>query len=140
MTRAAAALAAVLVTSAAPALADPQAEAVVLFDQGIKDLKAGRIEKACTELAASLQLVKDSGTKGALARCLGRAGRVASAWLLWRELSDTAPSADLRSDATAQATKLERRLPRYTIKLAGPTAGIVVQVNGRDVALDVPVA
>ncbi|TMQ08004.1 MAG: hypothetical protein E6J90_08630 [Deltaproteobacteria bacterium] len=140
MTRAAAALAAVLVSLAAPALADPQAEAVVLFDQGIKDLKAGRIEKACTELAASLQLVKDSGTKGALARCHGRAGRVASAWLLWRELADTAPSAELRSDAAAQAARLERRLPKYTIKLAGPTPGLVVQVNGREVAVDVPVA
>jgi hypothetical protein len=125
---------------AAPAAADPQAEAVVLFDQGIKDMKAGRLEKACAELAASLQLVKDSGTKGALARCHGRAGRVASAWLLWRELSDTAPSAELRTDAAAQAAKLERRLPKYTIKLAGPTPGLVVQVNGRDVGLDMPVA
>ena len=124
----------------APAAADPQAEAVALFDQGIKDLKAGRLEKACSELQASLQLVKDSGTKGALARCQGRAGRIASAWLLWRELSDTAPSPELRADAAAQATKLERRLPRYSIKLAGPTPGLVVAVNGRAVALDVPVA
>jgi hypothetical protein len=124
----------------APAAADPQAEAVALFDQGIKDLKAGRLEKACSELQASLQLVKDSGTKGALARCQGRAGRIASAWLLWRELSDTAPSPELRADAAAQATKLERRLPRYAIKLAGPTPGLTVEVNGRAVALDVPVA
>lgn len=119
---------------AAPALADPRAEAVVLFDQGIKDMKAGRLEKACSELQASLQLVKDSGTKGALARCHGRAGRVASAWLLWRELADTAPNAELRADAAAQAAKLEHRLPKYTIKLAGPTPGLTVQINGRDVA------
>jgi hypothetical protein len=131
---------ALAVALATPAAADPQAEAVALFDQGIKDLKAGRLEKACAELQASLQLVKDSGTKGALARCHGRAGRIASAWLLWRELSDTAPSAELRTDATAQAAKLEPRLPRYTIKLAGPTPGLVVLVNGRAVALDVPVA
>jgi hypothetical protein len=124
----------------APAAADPQAEAVALFDQGIKDLKAGKLEKACSELQASLQLVKDSGTKGALARCQGRAGRIASAWLLWRELADTAPSPELRADAAAQAAKLERRLPRYTIKLAGPTPGLSVEVNGRAVALDVPVA
>jgi hypothetical protein len=128
------------VTAARPAAADPEAEAVALFDQGIKDMKAGHLEKACSELQASLQLVKDSGTKGALARCHGRVGRLASAWLLWRELSDTAPTAELRADAAAQAGKLERRLPRYTIKLAGPTPGLVVQVNGRDVAVDVPVA
>ena len=128
------------VTAARPAAADPEAEAVALFDQGIKDMKAGHLEKACSELQASLQLVKDSGTKGALARCHGRVGRVASAWLLWRELSDTAPTAELRADAAAQAGKLERRLPRYTIKLAGATPGLVVQVNGREVGVDVPVA
>src|SRR6185436_17251754 len=70
----------------------------------------------------------------------GRIGRVVSAWLLWRELSDTAPTAELRADAAAQAGKLERRLPRYTLKLAGATPGLVVQVNGREVAVDVPVA
>lgn len=127
-------------TGVQPAAADPEAEAVALFDQGIKDMKAGHLEKACSELQASLQLVKDSGTRGALARCQGRAGRVASAWLLWRELSDTAPTAELRADAAAQASKLERRLPKYTLKLAGPTPGLVVQVNGREVAIDVPVA
>lgn len=124
---------------ATPAAADPQAEAVALFDQGIKDMKAGHLDKACAELSASLQLVKDSGTKGALARCHGRSGRVASAWALWRELADTAPTAELRTDAAAQAARLERRLPRYTLKLAGPTPGLVVQVNGHDVAVDLSV-
>jgi hypothetical protein len=136
----AAVLVAGAVTAARPAAADPEAEAVALFDQGIKDMKAGHLEKACSELQASLQLVKDSGTKGALARCHGRVGRLASAWLLWRELSDTAPTAELRADAAAQAGKLERRLPKYTLKLAGPTPGLVVQLNGREVAVDVPVA
>lgn len=142
MSRAEVAVAVLLagVVAVRPAAADPEAEAVALFDQGIKDMKAGHLEKACSELQASLQLVKDSGTKGALARCYGRVGRSASAWLLWRELSDTAPTAELRADAAAQAGKLERRLPKYTIKLAGPTPGLVVQVNGREVAVDVPVA
>src|SRR5215471_8648002 len=99
-----------VLTGLRTAAADSHAEAVVLFDQGIKDMKAGQLDKACPELQASLALVKDSGTKGALARCHGLAGRIASAWLLWRELSDTAPSAELRGDAAAQAGKLERRL------------------------------
>lgn len=142
MKRAALALAilAALAFGASPAMADSRAEAVVLFDQGIKDMKAGRLDKACTELQSSLDLVKDSGTKGALARCHGLSGRVASAWLLWRELADTAPSAALRSDAAAQAAKLEPRLPKYTIKLAGPTPNLVVELNGRSVASNVSVA
>ena len=129
---------ALVVASAAPAWADSRAEAVVLFDQGIKDMKAGRLDKACPELQASLDLVKDSGTKGALARCHSAAGRVASAWLLWRELSDTAPNASLRSDAASQATRLEPRLPKYTIKRA--SRGVVVQINGRDVAGNLAIA
>ncbi len=143
MTRATIALVAAVVASALgePLVsADPKAEAIVLFDQGIKDMKAGRLDKACPELEASLKLVKDSGTKGALARCHGLAGRIASSWLLWRELSDTAPTQDLRADAAAHAIKLEPRLPRYTIKLAGATPGLTVRVNGRPVAIQVPVA
>src|SRR4051812_28912504 len=121
-----------------PALADPQAEAVVLFDQGIKDMKAGRLDAACTELQASLDLVKDSGTRGALARCHGLAGRVATAWLLWRALSDSAPTAELRTDAAAQARRLEPRLPRYAIRLAAK-APVVVEINGVPVATQMPV-
>src|SRR5262247_2174610 len=123
----AAAVAAAVASAAAPAFADSHAEAVVLFDQGIKDMKAGRLDKACPELQASLDLVKDSGTKGALARCHSLSGRVASAWLLWRELADTAPTRELRADAAAQATRLEARLPRYTIKLASGAPKLTVQ-------------
>jgi hypothetical protein len=122
------------------ASADPRAEAVVLFDQGIKDMKAGRLDKACPALQASLDLVKDSGTKGALARCHGLAGRLATAWLLWRELADTAPTRELRTDAAAQAAKLEPRLPRYTIRVARPIPGLGVQIDGRGVVTNVPVA
>lgn len=141
MKRAACALVlAAVAASSSPAIADSRAEAVVLFDQGIKDMKAGRLDKACAELQASLDLVKDSGTKGALARCHGRAGRVASAWLLWRELADTAPSAELRTDAADHAAKLEPRLPKYLIKVAAPTPNLVVEINGRSVAANVSVA
>jgi len=132
--------AAILAVAPSPVRADPHAQAVVLFDQGIKDMKAGRLDKACAELQSSLDLVKDSGTKGALARCHGLAGRVATAWLLWRELADTAPTGELRADAAAQATKLEPRLPKYTIKLARATPDLVVEINGKAVATEVSVA
>jgi hypothetical protein len=123
-----------------PAVADSHAEAVVLFDQGIKDMRAGRLDKACPELQASLDRVKDSGTKGALARCHGLAGRTASAWLLWRELADTAPTTELRADAAAQAARLEPRLAKYTVRVARPTPHLVVEINGRSVTTDVAVA
>lgn len=100
--------------------ADRKADAVTLHDQGIADLNAGYIAKACKELAASNQLYPDSGTKGALAECLTADGKLASAWQLWRDLSDTAPSADLKADAEARALALELRLSRYVVHLRPP--------------------
>src|SRR5262245_56095909 len=116
----------------APSLAhaDAHAEAVALFDQAMKDMKGGDYPKACKEFAASLEKWPDSGTKGSLAICYTSLGKVATAWQLWRELSDTAPTPQLRADATKKAAKLEGRLPHYVAKLKGPTPGLVVTVNG----------
>jgi len=109
--------------------ADAPPDAIALFDQGLKDLEAGNTAVACRELAASLAKYSDSGTKGALAECYTRLGKVVSAWNLWKDLGDTAP-ADMRAEALANASKLEPRLPRYIIKLAGtPPAGLVVKIN-----------
>lgn len=123
------------------ARADAKAEAVALFDQGIKELKAGNHAKACELLAASNALVPDSGTRGSLARCYTQLGRIASAWLLWRELADTAPTPALRADAAAQARKLEPRLARYVVKTAAPIDGLALTLDGKPIraSLDVEV-
>ena len=123
------------------AFADAQAEAVALFDQGIKDMKAGNFEKACKSLAQSLSLVNDSGTKGALARCYEKQGKLATSWLLWRELADTAPTPELRKDATKQANKLDARVPKYQVAHVGMTPGLVLMVNDKtvDPLIDIPV-
>ncbi|MBA3396137.1 MAG: hypothetical protein H0T89_26140 [Deltaproteobacteria bacterium] len=128
----------------AVAHADDKTRAMALFDEGIKELKAGNYEKACKSLAASNALVPDSGTRGSLARCYTQLGKIASAWRLWRELADTAPVA-LRADASANAKKLEPRLPRYVIRLAPGAASlarsVAVTLDGVaiDPSIDVPV-
>lgn len=118
---------------------DQKAKAIVLFDEGIKEMKAGNFAKACKAFEASNRLLPDSGTRGSLARCYTQLGRIASAWTLWRELSDTAPTPALRSDAAAQAKKLEPRLPKYTVKITAPAVGLTVTVDGQpiDLSLDV---
>jgi tetratricopeptide (TPR) repeat protein len=120
---------------------DNKVKAVALFDEGLKAMKAGNYAKACKALDASNRLVSDSGTRGSLARCYTKLGRSASAWTLWRELADTAPSDDLREDAAEQAEKLEPRLAKYVIKVTAPAAGLTVTVAGEaiDPSLDVPV-
>ncbi|HEU0031145.1 MAG TPA: hypothetical protein VFQ53_10970 [Kofleriaceae bacterium] len=121
--------------------ADTRAEAVALFDQGQKEMKAGNYEKACKSFETSMSLVPDTGTKGSLARCYEKLGKLATSWLLWRELADTAPSPDLRKDAADKAAKLDPRVPKYVVKVASVVPGMQVTINGKQVdpAVDVPV-
>lgn len=122
----------VLVLLAQPVLADDKADAVALFDEGIREMKAGNFAKACTAFENSNALQADSGTRGSLARCYEKVGRVASAWKLWTDLSATAPK-DLRADAAANATKLEARLPKYVLRMP-PSQPAQVTIDG--VAID----
>jgi len=140
--------AAVVVVAAAIGLAggtaradDTKGKAIALFDEGQKEMKQGNYAKACKAFETSNRLLPDSGTRGSLARCYTQLGRIASAWTLWRELSDTAPTAELRADAAAQARKLEPRLAKYTIKVTRPPAGLTLAVAGQEVdpSIDVPV-
>jgi len=119
------------------AYADAAGEAQALFDQGIADFKAGKTEEACRELAASLAKHQDSDTKSALALCTTKQGKIATAWQLWKDLADTAPSPDLRALAQKNGAELEPRLPHYTVKAAS-TPGLVVTVN--DSAIDLGIS
>lgn len=133
-------IAVVLAGSTTVAHADAKSEAILLFDQGLKEMKAGQFEKACNSFERSIATYSDSGTKGSLARCYEKLGRLASSWKLWRELADLAPSGDLRRDAAAQAAKLEPKIGRYVIKLTNPPPDLAVTINGSPTKLtDVPV-
>ena len=138
---AAAAVAMAVALAGGAAHADDKVKAIALFDEGQKEMKAGNYAKACKAFEASNRVVPDSGTRGSLARCYTQLGKIASAWTLWRELSDTAPTAALRSNAATQAKKLEPRLAKYTVKVASPPPGLTVTVAGAeiDLSLDVPV-
>lgn len=120
--------------------ADERTEAILLFDEGAKAMKAGKYAEACASFEKSNALYPDSGTKGSLARCYEKLGKLASSWVLWRELADTAPTADLRKDAAKQVARLDARVPKYVMKMSTRTLGLVLTVNGKPAALtDVPV-
>jgi hypothetical protein len=137
----AAVVAAGLTGGAARADDGNKAKAIALFDEGQREMKARDYAKACKAFEASNRLLPDSGTRGSLARCYTKLGKLAAAWTLWRELADTAPTAKLRADAAAQAKKLDARLAKYTIKVASPPDGLAVTVAGQpvDLSIDVPV-
>lgn len=122
MTRALLVLA--LLSGAALADDDTKAKAVALFEEGLKEMKAGNFERACDALRESDRLHPDSGTRGSLARCYEKRGKVASAWKLWTDLSKTAPER-LRPDAEANAKKLEPRLPKYIIRTKLPISATI---------------
>jgi hypothetical protein len=124
-----------LVLHTAVANADRQAAAAALFEQGIKDMQAGKTALACKELADSIAVWPDSGAKGALAECETALGKTASAWELWHDLATTAPTAELREDAAANAAKLEPRLARVRIRIVGAVpAELEVRLNGKRVS------
>jgi len=125
---------------AGPAIADNRTEAILLFDQGIKEMKAGQFEKACNSFERSIAIYPDSGTKGSLAMCYEKLNKLASSWLLWRELADLAPSAELRKDAASHAKRLEPRVAHYLVKISAATPGLALTINGKPTALtDIPV-
>ena len=136
-------LAIAIVSVPASALAeDDKARAVALFDEGIKEMKAGNFEKACASLKQSNEIHADSGTRGSLARCYEKLGKIASAWKLWVDLSTTAPK-NLRPDAAANAAKLEPRVPKYVLKYSlGSSPRLSITINGAvvDPTPDVTVA
>jgi hypothetical protein len=119
---------------------DNKQQAVALFEEGQKEMKAGNYPKACEALKKSLDLFSDSGTKGSLAKCYTQLGKVASAWKLWKDLADTAPK-NLRADASLNASKLEPRLPTYTYHLGpgAPRVAVTIDKVIVEAPLEVPV-
>ena len=107
--------------------ADDKAKAIELFNEGQKEMKAGNFEKACDAFRDSHALKADSGTRGSLARCYEKLGKIASAWKLWVDLTTTAPER-LRPDAAANAAKLEPRLPKLVVKA---TLALEITLDGQ---------
>lgn len=111
------------------------AAATVLFDEGVKLMDAGRYAEACPKLARSQALAPSGGTLLTLAECHERSGKVASAWVAYREAATRAASAgkrDAEAAALERAKGLEARLPRLLVTTpdAGKTPGLEVRRDG----------
>jgi hypothetical protein len=113
---------------------DRRAIAAAMFQQGIEDMQAGKTEQGCAKLAESVATMPDSGAMGALAECDTALGRLSEAWELWRDLSTSAPTAELRDDAAKNAAALDKRLARVAIHLRGDApSDMVVTLNDKPV-------
>ena len=118
---------------AAPAVAqNVEATATAQFDQGRALMKQGKYKEACAAFEKSQELDGQNGTLFNLAECNARIGKLASAWLAYRELAQFDSNAGRGKEAGRRARELEKRLPRLLLRLASPPAGLAVTINGKD--------
>jgi hypothetical protein len=136
--RACCALAAAL-SICAPARADEPPSADALFDEGAALLKAGKVEQACVELAASQQVEPAIGTLGLLAYCHEQSGKLATAM---REYGEVAELAHLASQAEREKVARERvaelsaRVVKLSIVLSEPADALEVYLDERRLSID----
>jgi hypothetical protein len=124
--------------SASPAWAQENtAEAVAeeLFAQGRELLKQGHIDEACVRFESSHKLDPALGTLLNLALCREEQGKVATAWILYRDAAlQAALEGEARREAVARerARALEADLPRLIIEVAEASQipGLVIERNG----------
>jgi len=107
---------ALLLTFAAGAPAAAQSgrpAAVALFDEGRDALQRGDLDVACSKFAESNRLDPATGTAFNLANCEEQRGRLATAWVLFRQVVARMKPDDPRLGvANERLTALDARLPR----------------------------
>ena len=113
-----------------PAIAEPgtadRAIAERLFDRGRRQMEEGALAAACDSFAESQRLDPGTGTLLNLANCYEVSGKLASAWVEFREAL-AASRREKRSDRVRYASDhlaaIEPRLAYLTVSVAGRPQG-----------------
>ena len=110
------------------------AEAEVLFREGKKLLKAGKLAAGCDKIEASERLESSVGTLLNLGDCRERLGRLASAWSAFRKAAAmakrTGGDAKREQEALKRAQTLEPKLPTLVIQVGTRIEGLVIKRDG----------
>jgi hypothetical protein len=124
------------------ALADDGAastRAQALFDEAIALMKAGKYAEACPRLEESDRLDPGMGTEYRLAECHESAGKIASAWTVFRAVADAATRAgqgDRAALSIRRAAALAPRLPTLLIDV--PASALLpdlsLRIDGNPIA------
>src|SRR5580704_7229713 len=109
-----------------------------LFDEAGAAMDAGDYATACPKLEEVVRLRPDGlGAKMKLARCYEGAGRLTSAWALWRQIEPLAEKAnqpDRQKEAQQQAQELRPKLATLAIVVPGAVRalpGIEITCDGK---------
>jgi hypothetical protein len=129
-----------LLVHAGPAIAEEinasaDARAKVLFDEGKTLFAEGNYGKACEKLDASFKLSRLSGTRGLLAACFEKIGKLASAWVAYRDsaaIADKQGHAERAQAARDKAAELAPKLAWLTLeaRASKQLAGFKVTIDG----------
>lgn len=112
-------LALTLVSPTVSAQTHDATTAEALFNEGRAAANAGDFARACAKFRESNRLDPAPGTVLNLADCEERLGHLATAWTLYRAVTQRVPESDERHTlARARAQALEPRLPKLTVVLA----------------------
>jgi hypothetical protein len=127
------AIAVALGAAAAPAHAQSgQAAATTEFDRGRALMKQHKYKEACAAFENSQKIDAQNGTLFNVAECSAHIGKLATAWLAYRELSQRDTNAARKSEAGRRAKDLEKRLPRLLVRLPSPPPGLAITINDSD--------
>jgi len=135
--------------STGPVLAQAGADralAEALYDEGRRLMAEGQYAAACPKLEESQRLDPATGTLLNLAACREQEGRIATAWLLFKDAA-AAARRDGRQDrveyADGKAAELDPRVSRLTLEVPATSAteGLELRLDGvvvRSVAWGIP--
>jgi hypothetical protein len=97
-------------------------------------LKAGRVHEACEAFEASNALTANVETELKLADCYEKDGRLMTASRLYASIGGRDPKTARRASSTAKAAALEARAPRLRFAINPRPDGLVIKVDGVEVA------
>ena len=130
---------AVVLGAAAPARAQ-SAEAEVLFREGRKLVKAGKLQPGCDKIEASEKLESSVGTLLNLGDCREKLGRHASAWAAFKKAEAQAKvrgrDEKRRNEASKRALALEPKLSHLVLMVNNRIDGLVIKRD--DEVIDAP--
>jgi hypothetical protein len=108
------------------------ATAVAEFDKGRALLKKGDYEGACVAFNASQKLEPANGTLFNIAECSERLGKLATAWLAYRDLARDDSNAGRKQESAKRAKALEKRVPKLLVRVDVRPNGLAVTIDERD--------
>jgi len=112
------------------------ARAQTLFDEAIVLIKEGKYAEACPKLEESDRLDPGMGTEYRLAECYESAGKIVSAWKMFRAVADAAQregQGERAAVAIRRAAALASRLPMLLVDVPAPSRlpGLSVLIDGK---------